>query len=135
MSRANSGHLKLQEPRVETRLQQTLASNATCALFCYGIPKYQSMTVPDDLVSLRGLHQDLLALEKSQLLDIERLLVDLEYRIDEFRKLLDKSPRKEASRNAILSGMNAPQSIRICVLLLLIANCYLLFEYRKNQGC
>lgn len=76
------------------------------------------MTVPDDLVGLRGLHQDLLALEKSQLLDIEGLLVDLESRIDEFRKLLDKSPRKEASRNAILSGMNAP---KIYVLSLLIA--------------
>lgn len=113
----NSSHLKLEEPRVNTRLQQTLAPNATCASFCYGIPKYQSMTVPDDLVSLRGLHQDLLALEKSQLLDIERLLVDLEYRIDEFRKLLDKSSRKEASRNAILAGMNAPKNIRICVLL------------------
>ena len=62
------------------------------------------MTVPDDLRSLRGLHQDLLALEKSQLLDIERLVLDLESRIDEFRNLLDKSPRKDSSRNAILSG-------------------------------
>lgn len=62
------------------------------------------MTVPDNLTSLRGLHQDLLALEKSQLLNVERLWEELESRIDEFRKLLDKSPRKEASRNAILSG-------------------------------
>lgn len=69
------------------------------------------MTAPDNLTSLRGLHQDLIALEKSQLLDIERLWVDLESRIDEFRKLLDKSPRKEASRNAILSGMNVPEKI------------------------
>lgn len=73
------------------------------------------MTVPDDLTSLRGLHQDILALEKSQLLDIERLVLDLESRIDEFRKLLDKSPRKDSSRNAILSGMGVPKKIKIIV--------------------
>lgn len=85
--------------------------------------KYQSMKVPDDLMSLRGLHQDLLALEKSQLLDIERLLVDLESRIEKFRKLLDKSPRNEASRNAILSGMSVPKNIKICAFSFLISIC------------
>lgn len=79
------------------------------------------MTVQDNLSSLRGLHQDLLALEGSQLLDIERLWVDLESRIDEFRDLLDKSPRKEASRNTILSGMSVPKmqrTVRVACMLI-----------------
>jgi nuclear pore complex protein Nup205 len=63
------------------------------------------MIDPDSLESLRGLHQDLLALEKSQLLIIERLWADLELRIDDFKKLLDKSSKNEKSRKALLLGM------------------------------
>lgn len=67
---------------------------------------FQSMTDRDNLTSLRGLHQDLLALESSQLLNVERLWVDLESRINDFKNLLAKSPKKERSRNEILSGTN-----------------------------
>lgn len=74
------------------------------------------MTDQDSLKSLRGLHQDLIALENSQLLTVERLWADLEIRIDEFRKLLDKSPKNETSRNTLLSGMNKPKNMHLTEL-------------------
>lgn len=68
------------------------------------------MTDRNSLEGLRGLHQDLIALEDSQLRNIERLWAELEARIDEFRKLLDKPPKKENSRNTVLSGMVVAKS-------------------------
>lgn len=84
------------------------------------------MTDLDNLTSLRGLHQDLLALENSQLLNVERLWVDLESRINDFKNLLDKTPKKETSRNAILSGMNAPKRMKLTVHIacMLIEACF-----------
>lgn len=62
------------------------------------------MTSQNSLEGLRGLHQDLVALEESQLRNIERLWAELEARVDEFRKLLDKPPKNDSSRKTLLSG-------------------------------
>ena len=62
------------------------------------------MEDPGGLVGLRGLYQDLLALEASCLRNVERLWVDLEARVTEFRQLLDKRAKNETSRKALLSG-------------------------------
>lgn len=62
------------------------------------------MTEPETLEGLRGLQQDLIALDESRLRNVERLWIDLEARIEEFRKLLDKPPKTESSRKKVLSG-------------------------------
>lgn len=62
------------------------------------------MTDLNSLDGLRGLHQDLIALEESQLRNIERLCTELEARIVEFRNLLDKPPKEESSRKTLNSG-------------------------------
>ena len=62
------------------------------------------MEDPGGLVGLRGLHQDLLALEASRFRNIERLWADLEARVSEFRQLLDKSAKNENSRKALSAG-------------------------------
>lgn len=62
------------------------------------------MTALNSLEGLRGLHQDLIALDESQLRNIERLWAELEARVDEFRKLLDKAPKNDTSRKTLLSG-------------------------------
>ncbi len=56
------------------------------------------------LDALRGLHQDLLALSEARLLNIERLWIQLESRVEEFRQLLNKRPKSEQSRQTVLSG-------------------------------
>jgi nuclear pore complex protein Nup205 len=58
----------------------------------------------DALGGLRGLYQDLSALSRSALPSIERLVVELEATIQDFRKLLDKPPKSNESRQAVLSG-------------------------------
>ncbi|KAJ5101855.1 hypothetical protein NUU61_004077 [Penicillium alfredii] len=58
----------------------------------------------DNLAGLRGLYQDLSALSDSSFLNIERLCVELETHIHDFRKLLDKPTKNNASRQAVLSG-------------------------------
>lgn len=63
------------------------------------------MTDQDILGGLRGLHQDLIALEESQLLNVEKLCVELEAKVEEFRHLLDKPSKNETSRTSLLSGM------------------------------
>ena len=64
------------------------------------------------LEALQGLHRDLLALSESRLLNVERLWVQLEARIEEFRKLLDKSPRNEKSRQTLATGMMAAYTLK-----------------------
>lgn len=56
------------------------------------------------LEGLESLHRDLLAISESRLLNIERLCVQLESRIDEFRGFLHKSPRNEESRKKLATG-------------------------------
>ena len=63
------------------------------------------MTGQGSLDGLRGLHQDLIALDQSRLRNIDRLWADLESRVVEFRKLLDKPPKNEGSRKTLLAGM------------------------------
>ncbi|CAG7946730.1 unnamed protein product [Penicillium nalgiovense] len=53
---------------------------------------------------LRGLYQDLSALSNSQLPNVDRLCLELETHIQDFRKLLDKPAKNNASRQAVLSG-------------------------------
>ena len=62
------------------------------------------MTDEGGLASLRGLRQELLALEQSQLRNIDRLWADLEAHVQDFRQLLDKPSKNEASRKELLSG-------------------------------
>ncbi|EEP80157.1 conserved hypothetical protein [Uncinocarpus reesii 1704] len=56
------------------------------------------------LDGLRGLYQDLSALSRNALPNVERLVFELEATVDDFRKLLDKVPKKNESRKAVLSG-------------------------------
>lgn len=63
------------------------------------------MAESEAIEGLRGLQQDLIALEESRLRNVERLWIDLEARVEEFRNLLDKPPKNESSRKKVLSGM------------------------------
>lgn len=63
------------------------------------------MTDQDHLGGLRGLHQDLVALEESQLRNVGKLCLELEAKVEEFRQLLDKPSKSETSRASLLSGM------------------------------
>ncbi|PGH11260.1 hypothetical protein AJ79_04995 [Helicocarpus griseus UAMH5409] len=58
----------------------------------------------DELDALRGLYQDLSALSRSALPNVERLVFELEATVEDFRKLLDKPAKKNESRQSILSG-------------------------------
>ncbi|WEW61048.1 hypothetical protein PRK78_006537 [Emydomyces testavorans] len=53
---------------------------------------------------LRGLYQDLSALSRNALPDVQRLVFELEATVATFRQLLDKEPKKNESRQAVLSG-------------------------------
>lgn len=56
------------------------------------------------LEGLRGIHQDLIALSEDRLPNVERLWVELEARIEDFRRLLDKVSKNDASRQTLSSG-------------------------------
>lgn len=56
------------------------------------------------LGGLRGLYQDLSTLSESSIPNIERLCMELEAHIQDFRKLLDKPAKSDKSRQAVLSG-------------------------------
>ncbi|KAL4957716.1 nucleoporin Nup186/Nup192/Nup205 [Aspergillus filifer] len=62
------------------------------------------MESAESLVGLRGLYQDLSALSDSPFMNIERLRVELEAHIHDFRTLLDKPTKSNASRQSVLSG-------------------------------
>ncbi|MCJ1401030.1 hypothetical protein MMC11_004242 [Xylographa trunciseda] len=62
------------------------------------------MAAENHLEVLQDLQHDLVALASSQLLNIERLWLNLEANIDAFRRLLDKPARNEPSRLRVLSG-------------------------------
>lgn len=62
------------------------------------------MKAQDELDGLRGLHQDLIALSESRLASVEKLWIDLEAHIEAFRKLLDKPPKNNASRQKLSTG-------------------------------
>ena len=57
------------------------------------------------LESLQALHSDLLALSESRLSNVERLGIQLEAHIQDFRALLDKKARSEQSRKSLETGI------------------------------
>ena len=63
------------------------------------------MVMFGDLDGLELLHHDLLAQAEQRLPIIDRLWLQLEGRIEEFKRLLDKAPRNEQSRKSLESGM------------------------------
>ena len=63
------------------------------------------MAEEDGLLALQGLHSDLVAFSENRLQDIERLVGELESRIEEFRSLLDKQSKSNTSRQKVQSGM------------------------------
>lgn len=69
----------------------------------------------DGLEGLRGLHQDLIALSVSKLPVVERLWAQLDARVDEFRKLLDQTPKSELSRKTLRTGETSRQFLCIKV--------------------
>lgn len=74
----------------------------------------------DTLAGLRGLYQDLSSLTESSFVNIDRLRVELEAHIDDFRKLLDRPPKNNSSRQAVLSGKRLPYMCNGKCLLILI---------------
>jgi nuclear pore complex protein Nup205 len=56
------------------------------------------------LERLESLHRDLLSLSQLRLSNVERLWVQLEAHIGEFRHLLEKAPRNEQSRKSLTAG-------------------------------
>jgi hypothetical protein len=62
------------------------------------------MAEEDGLLALQGLHSDLLAFSENRLQDIERLVNELDSRVEEFRSLLDKKGKADASRKRLNEG-------------------------------
>lgn len=62
------------------------------------------------LEGLRGLHQDLIALSNSQLSNIDRAWAELDAQLDDLKRLLEKTPKSEASRKKLSSGPLSPLS-------------------------
>lgn len=67
-------------------------------------PRADMAELHDNLAGLRGLYQDLSAITVSSFPNIERLCLELESHIHDFRKLLDKPAKNNASRQTVLSG-------------------------------
>jgi len=62
------------------------------------------MATDGNLEALQGLHRDLLALSENRLVAVERLLLELEARLEEFGNLLDKKPKNDVSRQKLSQG-------------------------------
>ncbi|KAL4930852.1 uncharacterized protein BDV17DRAFT_280479 [Aspergillus undulatus] len=62
------------------------------------------MESADSLAGLRGLYQDLSTISDTSFVNIDRLRVELETHIHDFRVLLDKPSKSNASRQSVLSG-------------------------------
>lgn len=71
------------------------------------------MVLLEDLAGLELLHRDLLAQAEVRLPNIDRLWLQLEARIEEFRRLLDKAPRNEQSRKTLESGTDTQTRKRL----------------------
>lgn len=63
------------------------------------------------LSAVRSLHHELTSAVEARLVAIERLCQDLENHIDAFRKLLDKTGRSDAGRQALAKGKRHPITI------------------------
>lgn len=62
----------------------------------------------ENLDELRGLHADLHALSASCLIASDRLWVELESFLPDFKNLLDKPPRNKDSRDKVVSKGSMP---------------------------
>jgi len=62
------------------------------------------MTDTGNLEGLQGLYRDLRAFTESKLPVLQRLLEELEARLNEFSVLLDKPRKNDKSRGALNSG-------------------------------
>lgn len=58
----------------------------------------------ESLERLQGLQRDLISLSESRLANVERLWLELDAHVEEFRQLLDRKPQSEASRQKLLTG-------------------------------
>lgn len=58
----------------------------------------------DGIDSVQNLHRDLIALSEARLAAVERLWIELEARIAEFKTFLEKPRRNEKSLEALRSG-------------------------------
>jgi Nuclear pore complex scaffold, nucleoporins 186/192/205 len=58
----------------------------------------------ESLERLQGLYQDLIAFSNTKLANIERLWLELDASIEDFRKLLDKRPKSNTSRESLAKG-------------------------------
>ncbi|KAF2204144.1 hypothetical protein GQ43DRAFT_201218 [Delitschia confertaspora ATCC 74209] len=77
-----------------------LRSGAPCAVQSYDI----TMSEIDSLEGLQGLHRDLRALTELKLPVLQRLVEELDARLNEFSALLDKPGSNEKSRQELKSG-------------------------------
>lgn len=66
------------------------------------VPRYGM----ESLERLQGLYEDLVAFSETRLANVERLWLELEASIDDFRKLLDKPPKNNASRESLATGID-----------------------------
>jgi nuclear pore complex protein Nup205 len=62
------------------------------------------MAEDDSLAALQGLHRDLCAHIDLRLPVLERLIHSLEAHLEDFKTLLDKKPKSDASRQALAAG-------------------------------
>jgi nuclear pore complex protein Nup205 len=69
------------------------------------------MAEMNSLESLQALHTDLVALTESRLLNVERLGMQLEAHIQDFRALLDRKFRNEQSRQKLATGIDDDLSV------------------------
>jgi nuclear pore complex protein Nup205 len=67
------------------------------------------MAEEDSLAALQGLHRDLCAHIDLQLPVLERLIQNLEAHLEDFKALLDKKPKNDASRQALSAGTAWPR--------------------------
>ena len=75
------------------------------------------MAEEDSLFALQGLHSDLIAFSENRLPDLQRLLVELDGRIEEFRALLDKKGKSDASRTQLHNGESSSAANAIMMAL------------------
>lgn len=92
----------------QTELRASLPTSLT--------PRAVMADLQDNLASLRGLYQDLSTNPNGSIATIERLCAELEMHIQDFRNLLDKAAKNNASRQQVLSGKCFPGLYNRCSL-------------------
>lgn len=67
----------------------------------------------ESLERLQGLYEDLVVFSETRLANVERLWLELEASIEDFRKLFDKPPKTNSSRESLATGIYRHQSSAI----------------------